>query len=392
MTTPHDLTRERAAAMEPLLRGEVAFRLLVDAVQDYAIFLISTEGRVLTWNRGAERIKGYTGDEIIGRHFSAFYTPEECEAGRPQVILGQAAEFGRIEDEGWRVRKDGTKFWADVIVTALTDEAGVPYAFAKITRDMTERRASEERRRQLLAEQRARAAAEEALVARDRFLSIASHELKTPVATLRLAAESLLRARDTGRLDDGRLETGLTRIKTSTHRLASLVDELLDVSRLSAEGLPYNLEQIDLVALAAEVAGRFSDPDGTTRIRLVAPERVMIQADTSRLDQVLTNLLDNALKYSDPDSDVEIAIAEGEDGVEIVVSDRGMGLDEVTTERMFEAFGRGQGVEHVPGLGLGLHIANQIVSRHGGRIQAAPRADGPGAVFSVRLPRQVSED
>ena len=145
MTTPNDVAREPHAAHEPFLRGEVAFRLLVDAVQDYAIFLLSTEGRVLTWNRGAQRIKGYSADEIIGEHFSVFYTPDEQKAGRPMSLLGWAAERGRFEDEGWRVRKDGTWFWADVIVTALRDEAGVPYAFAKITRDLTERRASEER-------------------------------------------------------------------------------------------------------------------------------------------------------------------------------------------------------------------------------------------------------
>jgi PAS domain S-box-containing protein len=388
MTTNQDLTRDRAAAMEPLLRGEVAFRLLVDAVEDYAIFLLSTEGRVLTWNRGAQRIKGYTATEIIGKHFSLFYTPEEREAGRPAMILGQAASEGRIEDEGWRVRKDGTRFWADVIVTALTDESGIPYAFAKVTRDLTERRASEERRRQLLAEQRARAAAEDALAARDRFLSIASHELKTPVATLRLAAESLLRARQTGRLDDERLETGLTRISTSTLRLASLVDELLDVSRLAAEGLPYDIEPTDIVPLAAEIIGRFADGDGRTRIRMVGAQTAVVAGDASRLDQVLTNLIDNALKYSEPGADVEIGIHEHDDAVEIVVSDRGMGLDDVTTERMFEAFGRGQRVEHVPGLGLGLHIASQIVARHGGSIEAQSREDGPGAIFTVRLPRR----
>ena len=390
MTTDQKPTRTPAAAMEPLLRGEVAFRLLVDAVQDYAIFLLSTEGTVLTWNRGAERIKGYRATEIIGQHFSVFYTPDEREAGRPMRLLGLAAQNGRVEDEGWRVRKDGSRFWADVILTVLTDGAGVPYAFAKITRDMTERRASEERRRQLLAEQRARAAAEEALVARDHFLSIAAHELKTPVATLRLAAESLLRAHDKGKLDGARLDNGLERIRTSTQRLASLVDELLDVSRLSAEGLPYQVAPTDLVPLAADIIGRFADSDGGSRIRLVAPERVVIEADASRLDQVLTNLLDNALKYSEEGTEVEVTIREHGDAVDLLVADRGMGIDEVATERMFEAFGRGRGVEHVPGLGLGLHIVSQIVSRHGGRIQASAREEGPGAVFSVRLPRQQS--
>ena len=150
----------------------MAFRLLVDAVEDYAIFLLGPDGRVLTWNRGAERIKGYTADEIVGQHFSVFYTPEELAAERPKFVLQMATDRGRFEDEGWRVRKDGTRFWADVLITALLDDRGVPFGFAKVTRDLTERRAAEEQRRALFAEQQARAAAEEALRARDRFLSL----------------------------------------------------------------------------------------------------------------------------------------------------------------------------------------------------------------------------
>ena len=383
--------REAAPPDVPLLRGEVAFRLLVDAVQDYAIFLLSTDGRVLTWNPGAQRIKGYTADEIVGQHFSLFYTPEEREAGRPMRLLGWAAEDGRFEDEGWRVRKDGTRFWADVIVTALKDEDGTPYAYAKITRDLTERRAAEERERHLLAEQRARAAAEEALLARDRFLSIASHELKTPIASLRLAVEGLLHARDAGRLDEERLSVGLSRVITATHRLGALVEELLDNSRLTADVSPFDAAPTDLVALAREVIGRFTDASDEGRIRLVAPARADVVADASRIDQVLTNLVDNALKYSTSPAEVDVTIVDHGDAVEVAVADRGIGLDDVAGERIFDAFGRGDNAEHVAGLGLGLHIAQQIVTRHGGRIAAERRADGRGTVFTVRLPRDRGE-
>jgi PAS domain S-box-containing protein len=373
----------------PLLRGEVAFRLLVDAVEDYAIFLLATDGRVLTWNLGAQRIKGYDADEIVGRHFSAFYTAEERDDGRPMRLLGWAAEHGRFEDEGWRVRKDGSRFWANVIVTALTDEAGVPYAFAKVTRDLTERRAAEEQQRTLLVEQRARAAAVEALLARDRFLSIASHELKTPVASLQLVADTVVRAREAGRLDDARLDTGLARIGTATRRLAALLDELLDVSRLTADVTPWESAPVDMVALTAEVIARFTAGDDDERIHLVAPEAVVISGDASRLDQVLTNLVDNALKYSAPPTPVDVDICETDEGVEIAVADRGLGLDEASAERMFEAFGRGTNAENIQGLGLGLHIAHQIVTRHGGRIEAQARDDGPGAVFRIWIPRDV---
>jgi signal transduction histidine kinase len=303
------------------------------------------------------------------------------------TLLGRAAEHGRFEDEGWRVRKDGTWFWADVILTALRDEHGRPYAFAKVTRDLTERRASEERQRQLMAEQGARAAAEEALVARNRFLSIASHELKTPVASLRLAAEALLLAKKSDRLDDERLDSGLHRILTASHRLGALVEELLDVTRLTAGVLPIHLVRTDLVALASEVIARFADAGIGDRVHLSAEARPVIETDASRLDQVLTNLVDNALKYSEPPTVVDVTVSESDTAVELVVADHGVGIEGQSAERIFEAFGRGIAVDHVPGLGLGLHISQQIVERLGGSINARPRGDGPGTVFTVILPR-----
>ena len=368
--------------------GEEAFRLLVDAVQDYAIFLLGPDGQVLTWNPGAERAKGYRASEIIGRHFSVFYTPEEREAGRPARLLGMAAEDGRVEDEGWRVRKDGTRFWADVILTALRDPNGTLYGFAKITRDLTERRQAEEQERTLSLEQHARAAAEEALKVRDRFLSVASHELKTPVATLQLAAESLLRARELGRLDDARLETGLARILKSTGRLGALVSELLDVSMLSAERQHQERLPTDVVALVREVAARFADVvDDDSRIQVHAPADAVVMADASRLDQVFTNLIDNALKYSPGNEPVEVRVNDEPELVTVSVADRGIGLDAATEARLFEAFSRGDNAAHVPGLGLGLFITQQIVERHGGRIEAQRGPNGAGSLFRVSLPK-----
>ena len=370
----------------PGVRGEVAFRLLVEAVEDYAIFLLAPDGRILTWNLGAQRIKGYTADEIIGQHFSRFYTSEEQEAGRPTALLALAAEYGRYEDEGWRVRKDGSRFWADVILTALRDETGEPYAFAKITRDLTERRAAEERERALLVEREARSAAEEALRARDRFLSIASHELKTPAASLTLTVESFQRASSSGRLDGERLTAGLARLATATTRLGVLVDELLDVTRLSAGRSEFRNEPTDLVALARDVIDRFTAVDDEPRIHLAGSDEAWIAGDASRLDQVITNLVDNAVKYSDAGAPVELEIAAADGGVTLAVRDRGFGLDDEATARLFEAFGRGLNTEHIPGLGLGLFISHQIVERHGGRIDARARIDGHGSEFTLWLP------
>lgn len=375
-----------AVQIAPQRLGEEAFRLLVEAVEDYAIFLLAPDGYVLTWNPGAQRAKGYTAAEIIGQHFSVFYTPDERDAGRPAQLLRLAATRGKVEDEGWRVRNDGTRFWADVILTAIRDPEGTLYGFAKITRDLTERRAAEMREQTLLVEQRARVAAEEALQARDRFLSIAAHELKTPVASLQLAAESILRARELERLDDTRLSGGLQRILAATGRLGSLVDELLDVSRLAAESAPLNRTPMNMVALAEEVIARFADA-GQGRIRLDAPAATTLDADASRVDQVLTNLIDNALKYSAAPDPVEVAIDDAPEGVTLTVLDRGIGLDAAARARLFQAFARGDNALHVQGLGLGLFITHQIVARHGGRIESAHGRDGVGSVFRVWLPK-----
>ena len=381
---------ERADALHP--PGEYLFRLLVEAVQDYAIFLLSPDGEVLSWNPGAQRAKGYTADEIIGQHFSVFYTPEERAAGRPAMLLRKAAEDGRVEDEGWRVRRDGTRFWADVVMTALRDSSGELSAYAKITRDLTERRAAEEQRQNLLLEQSARTAAEEALEARDRFLSIASHELKTPVATLQLSAESILRSRDLGRLDDARLDTGLRRILTSVRRLVALIDELLDVSLLTSGRMGTDRAPTNVVALVKEVVARFADEDpdgeGGQRIRLDAPPAVTIAADASRLDQVFTNLVDNARKYSPAGEPIDVQVIEQPDGVSVSVADRGIGLEAATEARLFEAFSRGGNAAHIQGIGLGLFISAQIVQRHGGKISAESRPGGNGSVFSVWLPKE----
>ena len=384
---PHSVLSENVA---PLPHGEEVFRLLVEAVEDYAIFLLAPDGQILTWNAGAQRAKGYRADEIIGKHFSVFYTPNERDAGRPMWLLGQAAKLGKVEDEGWRVRKDGTRFWADVILTALRDSSGALQGFAKVTRDLTERRRAQQQQERLLVERHARAAAEDALKVRDRFLSIASHELKTPVATLQLAAENLLRAAEQGRLDETRIANGTRRILRSTQRLTALVHELLDVSLLSSDHAPIVRRPTDIVALLTEVVARFADAVGEDRIVVEAPPTLTISADASRLDQVVTNLIDNALKYSAPDQQIQVCLNEEPERIELVVADRGIGLDEAAEARLFGAFSRGANTTHVPGLGLGLFITHQIVERHNGRIEGKASADGVGAVFRVWLPKEAT--
>ena len=394
-TRAHPPGRRGARAGEDIPIGESglerlppgsAFRLLVNAVVDYAIFLISRDGRVLSWNRGAERIKGYAADEIIGRHISVFYTPEDALAGRPERNLRSAVANGHFTEQAWRLRKDGTRFWADIVLTPLRDEQGRLAGFAKVTRDLTERRAAEERDRQLAIEREARLAAEEALRSRDRFLSIASHELRTPIASLQLAIDAITIRRQRGTLDDERLGDLLQRMERATGRMTSLLGELLDVSRLSSEEVPLSVERVDLAELVRDVVDRFTDlgrPGGRRIAADLVP--VAVEGDANRIDQVVCNLVDNALKYSNQGDTVEVRLRGTAEGatLEVIDSGRGLKMDGID---LFEPFGRGTNVTDRQGLGLGLFIARRIVDRHGGTITAENRAAGPGAMFRVFLP------
>jgi PAS domain S-box-containing protein len=379
---------EREVDVEPSAPSEETFRLLVEAVQDYAIYLMDPTGRVLTWNIGAERIKGYSADEIIGRHFSTFYTDKDRAAHRPEEILARARRDGRAEAEGWRVRKDGSTFWADVIVTALRHPNGSLYGFAKVTRDATERRAAQQHERELAVEQQARVAAEEALRTKDHFMTVASHELKTPVASLQLAVEAVMRARDSGNLTDARLATGLHRLHGAATRLATLVNELLDVSRLTATGLPIGLDSIDLSAVTRDVVAAMTEVPSGDRIQLDAPESVFATADAMRIGQVVTNLVDNALKYSGDAATIHVRVRGDKGGAVIEVADDGVGLDPTARRELFEPFGRGENTSHIPGIGLGLYISRQIVELHGGSLRASG-VIGRGTTMTVRLPPEA---
>lgn len=360
--------------------------LLVEAVVDYAIFLVSPDGTVASWNRGAQRIKGYDASEIIGRHIRVFYTAEDALAGKPEHNLREAMRHGHFTEQAWRLRADGTRFWADVVLTALRNDDGELAGFAKVTRDLTERRASEARERELAIEREARAAAEKALRTRDRFLSIASHELKTPVASLQVAVDALRISQERGLLDGTRLTSLLERIDRAAARMTTLVGELLDVSRLTSDEAPLVLREVDLAELVQEVTERYSGIVRSGRIRTDL-EPAHIRGDPDRLDQVVSNLLDNALKYSSADAPVDLQLRAMESGVVLEVRDRGRGLD-MQDPQLFEPFGRGMNVADQQGLGLGLFISQRIAERHGGRISAENCAPQPGTKFTLRLPTE----
>jgi signal transduction histidine kinase len=269
-------------------------------------------------------------------------------------------------------------------VTALRGKDGKTYGYAKVTRDLTERRAAEEAERERIAAEEARHAAEEALRSRDHFLGIASHELKTPIASLHLATQALQRSYRDGKLDNDRLENSLKRMSGATERLTSLVNDLLDVTRLAAGATYLTLAPTDVAALVGDVVDGFADAGQGDRLRLRMAPKSTAWVDARRLDQVLTNLIDNALKYST--AEVAVDLERVDDGIRVAVRDTGIGLDAEGLQQLFEPFGRAPNAADQPGMGLGLYIARQIVERHGGWIRANSPGLNQGATFTVWLP------
>ena len=358
-------------------QNELRLRLLIESIHDYAIFMLDIDGIVSSWNRGAERIKGYHAEEIIGRPFSVFYPEEEVRAGKCAHELAGAARDGRFEDEGWRIRKDGSRFWANVIISAVHDEGGRLIGFAKVTRDLTERRASEQERLRLIQ-------TEEALRLRDEFLAIASHELRTPLTSLQLELHSI--GRRASELDD-KIAVKLERALRSGDRLTALVEMLLDVSRISSGRLTLRVERFDLALLARELCERFADQAARAgcEVRFHADAAGVVGTwDRIRIEQVISNLVGNAIKYA-AGAPVDIGVDHVDGQAQLRVTDQGPGIPSDDQARIFGRFERAASIKHFGGLGLGLYIARQIVEAHGGTIEVHSER-GKGASFTVRLP------
>jgi two-component system CheB/CheR fusion protein len=388
-----DLT-ERKRSEEELERTERRFRQMISGVRDYAIFMLDADWRVASWNEGARRLKGYEEPEILGKHFSVFYPAEDRTSGRIEREIEAVMADGRVEDEGWRIRKDGTRFWANVVITRVTDPQGNLLGFTKVTRDLSERRNAEERLRraneslELRVRDRTREL-EEALAARDQFLSIASHELKTPLTGLKLKLQLARRNLDRVRgasLGPEQLASTFDRALRQAMTLEELVDDLLDISRIQTGRFDLERKEVDVGRLVEDVVARFTDQAAQARstIELDGAPGVSAFWDERRITQVLGNLLSNAIRYA-PGCPIGVAAVQDGALARIEVRDQGPGISEERHATIFERFERAGASASVGGLGLGLFIARRIVEAHGGgiRVESSP---GAGARFIVELP------
>ncbi|MHB8618265.1 MAG: PAS domain-containing sensor histidine kinase [Chloroflexota bacterium] len=354
--------------------GNDLFQLFIASVTDYAMFVLDPDGFVRTWNEGARRIKGYEANEIIGQYFSIFYLPGEVKRRKPQAELAVAAVEGRFEDEGWRIRKDGSRFWANVIITALF-QGGRLVGYAKVTRDLTERRKGERRQ-----------AASQAMVAeRDRFLSVAAHELKTPVTAMNGFIQLLERRLIQSDADIEIIRDHVRMLSQQCGKLLRLLNQLLDVSRLEAGQLQVERRPQDIGKLVGEVVEMARARSESHEIAVDVEPGLTASIDALRMEQVLMNLLDNAIKFSPPGGSIEVSARADSDMVELNVRDHGPGIAPSHRRHIFERFYQAHSTNRRSGLGLGLAISREIVERHNGTLQAEFPADG-GTCMVVRLP------
>jgi PAS domain S-box-containing protein len=368
------------------------FELFVSSVVDYAIFMLDPSGVIVTWNEGAQRIKGYTADEIIGRHFSVFYPEEDARNHKPDWELEVAKREGRYEEEGWRLRKDGTRFWANVVITAIRDAEGRLRGFGKVTRDLTERRAQEiqrniEREREAMQMRAHGERMAELEHTKTEFLNLASHELRGPLTVLR-GYNSMLAE---GTIAPDQIPAVARLLETKLAQMDRLVEQMLETARLEHDSLDvegsFDLgevlqDQVDVFRPLSQ--GMFMTIDAD-------PKPLIVRGDRERIANVVANLIDNAVKYSPAGGEISITTAIRGSDVLLTVRDEGLGIAPEHLPRLFTRFGRlpTEANVTIPGTGLGLYLCKEIAKRYGGDITVSSEL-GKGSEFALTLPLDIT--
>jgi PAS domain S-box-containing protein len=364
-----------------LRQSEQRFRLLVSGVTDYAIYMLDLEGNISSWNAGAERFKGYRESEVIGRHFSMFYTEEDLLSGKPKRALKTAYSEGRFEDLGWRRRKDGTQFWANVVVDLIRDDSGTPIGFAKITRDISERRAADLRLRELTQNHQEL----------EQFIHIASHDLREPLRKVLSFSDLLIEEEGTQLSEVSKGYLGS--ITSATRRMQALLASLLDLTRVTSQGRSFDPCSLDEAVREVCADLQIAIAERSAQIEFDALPQ--IEADATQMRQLFQNLIENALKYARDGVTPRVEIVERPDADPLFVTlecrDNGIGFEPQYAERIFGVFQRLHTRDRYNGEGIGLSICRKICVRHGGQIQAHGLPQ-QGAVFTMRLPRRHHPD
>lgn len=346
---------------------EERFRLLVEGTKDYALFMLDTHGIITTWNSGAEKIKGYKAKEIIGQHFSIFYSDEARNNHHPEKELQSALKNGRYEEEGWRVKKDGTPFLANIIITPLYDEKKKHIGFGKVTRDLTELKKTEQ--------------------LKNEFISVVSHELRTPLTSIQASISILLHLIESGSIKERSL---LNIASQNCKRLSQLINDILYIERLEEDTISLNLTPTNLTSLIHDSIELIKPYAEKFDVKVVLSKEIplaYVEVNPQRIQQVLNNLISNAIKFSSKNSTVHIFMKKVGDNVEVAVADQGIGISEEFKHRIFQRFSQEDGTttRQKDGTGLGLAICKKIIDQSEGTLNFTSEAN-KGATFYFQLP------
>jgi PAS domain S-box-containing protein len=373
------MTASETTRLSPKEVGQ-RFDLLVADVREYSIFLMDLDGRVRCWNPGAERLLGYASPQIVGHHFSRLFSPEDVRSGQPEHELKIARETGHAESVRWQVRKDNTRFWCRITTTPLLDENKQVRSFARVMHDLTEGQAQEAQKKR--ADDLA-----EANRSKEEFMALLSHELRNPLSPI-LNALDVQRQVKT---DDPILQQAGKIIERQVRQMVRLVDDLLDISRITKGKLRLSKERVELrviANLAAESVRPLLDARKHEFSVSLPTEPIWIEADPARLEQVIVNLLNNAAKYTNPGGLIRLSVAHAGEEAVLKVWDNGLGISSETLPHVFELFTQVDGTlsRSRGGLGVGLALVHTLVEMHDGRVQAFSAGLGKGSEFTVILP------
>jgi PAS domain S-box-containing protein len=386
---------ERKENEEHLRQSEERFRMLVEQVGDYGIFMMDERGRIISWNEGARKIKGYEEKEVVGKYFSIFYPEEDILNGKPQHELRTAIIEGKYEDEGWRLRKDGTRFWANVVITAVYNTAGALIGFSKVTRDLTERKAAEKDIRE--SYERYRWLADELQIANkeltdanqelEQFTSIASHDLQEPIRTIKSFLTLMDQKIDAMQTAD--LKNYVSKSINAANRMKELIQNLLNYSQVSKVDI--RQDQVNVDDIFSEVLQNLRGSVDASKAEIIIDNKVdVVYGDRFQLVQLVQNLVSNALKFTSSEFPrIRIRTIRENGQIKFSVSDNGIGIADGDLKKVFDIFRRLDTKIDYPGTGIGLAICKKIVDRHKGEIwpESTP---GKGTTFYFTINEERS--
>jgi PAS domain S-box-containing protein len=376
--------------IEELRKSEERYHKMIEEVEDYAILLMDRAGVIQNWNRGAEKIKGYKEEEIVGKNFRLFYLPEDQERGLPDKLIADAITYGKALHEGWRVRKDGSVFWGSIVITAMHDDNREIVGFSKVTRDLTQRKLAEDKIRQYTKE------LEFQNRELEQFAYAAAHDMKEPLRKIRFYTNLVYD--NCGEQLPEKERDYLKRSINAASRMQTLIDDLLTYSKTSSQEMEF--KKVDLGKVIAEIQLAHYDAIREVNAEIETGNLPIIDGVSFQVTQLFDNLLSNALKYRHPERRPHIRILsekitgpdpetdlakEGETYYRITVSDNGIGFDSQYAEKVFDLFQRLHDKVHYSGTGIGLTLCRKIIQNHQGFMVACGE-EGKGASFMVYFP------